>query len=96
MTVSRHICVSIACNVCSEPLTDEDIGVPHFASADAARVAYGRGYGWIIFADGFALCDTEDQAHREAVAALLPAFGPPVLDGQTELPFDDHSSEVQP
>lgn len=96
MTVITHTCISIACNVCNVPLTDEDDGgIPHFATTTAAaRSGYARSYGWIIGADGFALCDDNDQAHLDAVAELLPAFAPPAPDGQPELPLGDHDGEV--
>lgn len=96
MTAIAHACISIACNVCSAPLIDEDDGgIPHFTTTmAAARSGYAYDYGWIIAADGFALCTDDDQAHLDAVAGMLPTFTPPPLDGQLELPLDNHEGEV--
>jgi hypothetical protein len=89
MAVIRHCCIVLACDVCGAKLTDEESGgIPHFDSpAEAHRFGFGNGDGWILGGDGFALCDAADDGHRDALAAQLPDFGPPVLDGQDEIPF---------
>lgn len=80
-------CVTIACDVCGEPLRDDEDGiVPHFETTrDAAKWAAE----WLIGADGYAICDMPGPEHEAALAALMPMEPTPVIDGQCVLVGDD-------
>jgi anti-sigma B factor antagonist len=91
MTAKTSTCVALSCNTCGEFLSPDDDGEAHYADLPTA-VDVARQYGWIVQADGFAICDTEDPEHSEAIRELMPPEFVPACDGQDEIPFVDTSS----
>lgn len=92
MTAKTSTCVALSCNTCGEYLSpDDDGGERHFADL-AEATAFARDYGWIVHADGFAICDAEDPEHSGAMRELMPPEPMPVCDGQAELPLFENGA----
>jgi hypothetical protein len=89
MAYKTVTCVALSCNACGEYFNyDGEGSEQHYESLTEAVVA-ARYAEWIAHPDGFALCDQNDQAHREALAELMPPEFVPVCDGQAEIPFTE-------
>jgi hypothetical protein len=85
MAVIHHACITVRCDICGEPLHDEDVGTIHFTDlTDAMKWAKSAidGIDWTITADGTAVCGARNDEHLAAIAALLPPDPTEVIDGQ--------------
>lgn len=91
MTAKTVTCVALACNTRGEFLDlSDDGGEQHFSDL-AEAVASARTCDWIVWPDGFAVCNTEDPEHSAAIRELMPPEFDPVCDGQAEIPFTDET-----
>ena len=91
MAVVHHACITLGCDICGEPLHDEEVGTVHFTDLpDAIKWAKDTydGRDWTITGDGTAICGARNDAHRAAIAALLPPDPTEVIDGQAAIDAD--------
>lgn len=94
MTIKTVTCVELSCNVCGEHLDPGDDGVIGHYSTLAEAVSMATRADWIAHADGFAICDAEDEDHDAAINALMPPEFVPMCDGQTEIPFTENGASL--
>jgi hypothetical protein len=84
--IRTHSCVTVACDVCDEPLRDPDSEAEvHFATEDEARTV-ARSFRWPVTTAAL-ICPATDPEHQAAIDALMPAEpmpdNQPTLDGKT-------------
>jgi len=96
MTFKTVTCIEIACDVCGEYLDEQNEGSrQHFTTvADAAN-----GFKppqeqqhwideWIVWPDGYAICNSDDDEHQAARDPLRPVQPAVQVEGQGALPID--------
>jgi hypothetical protein len=70
MSVRRHDCVTVACDVCRYPFRDQyGGGDVHFANLGQARAELLRD-GWLMTADDRVVCPVDSAKHQAERAAL--------------------------
>jgi hypothetical protein len=90
MPIRTHTCITVACDVCKQPLEAfEDEGTIHFADLAEAR-SLARHYRWNALSGGEFVCPERDPEHQAFLDQLLPpepvtqAPGQLALDGTEE------------
>jgi hypothetical protein len=68
MSVRRHDCISITCDVCHWPFRDGGVTL-HFADVAEARAELERD-GWLMTADDRVVCPVDSAKHQAARASL--------------------------
>ena len=85
--IREHTCITVACDVCGQPLTDfEDEGTVHFASPAEAR-QLARNYRWNVLSGGEFVCPERDPEHQGFLDRLMPPE--PVMPLPGQVGFDD-------
>jgi hypothetical protein len=70
MSVRRHACISLCCDVCRHPYRDlYGGGTVHFTDLAQARVELERD-GWLMAKDDRVVCPADNARHQAARAAL--------------------------
>jgi hypothetical protein len=70
VSVRRHACITVACDVCGHPFRDlYGGGDVHFADLGQARVELERD-GWLMTADDRVVCPVDSAKHQAERAAL--------------------------
>ncbi|MFJ6139275.1 hypothetical protein [Kitasatospora sp. NPDC092286] len=82
-------CHVAVCDVCGAEYGApcEDLTV-HSTTHQAAVELVHADTGWLITTDNHVICLTGDQAHQDALDALLPPPPPAETDGQMPLALD--------
>lgn len=85
MPIRQHSCISLACDVCKDPLRDiESEATVHF-DTDTEATTTARALHWLVTAEAL-ICPWLDQEHQDAIDALMPAepmpLNQPTLDGE--------------
>lgn len=83
MPLRPTTCHTVHCDVCAEPLRDEDELTLHVADPATAAQAV-RLYGWPVAGHAW-ICPETDADHQAALDALLPPEPQPWCDGQMEI-----------
>ena len=84
--IREHACITVACDVCEQPLTAfEDEGTIHFANAAEARTL-ARHYRWNALSGGEFVCPERDPEHQAFLDALMPPE--PVIQAPGQLALD--------
>jgi hypothetical protein len=68
MSVRRHDCITVTCDVCRWPFRDGGVNI-HFADVAEARVELERD-GWLMTADDTIVCPVDSAKHQAARASL--------------------------
>jgi hypothetical protein len=74
MSVRRHECITVACDVCRYPFRDGGVTL-HFADVAEARAELERD-GWLMTADYAVVCPADSAKHQTARAAALGSGAP--------------------
>ncbi|GCD37999.1 hypothetical protein OEIGOIKO_05809 [Streptomyces chrestomyceticus JCM 4735] len=85
MPTHTHTCITLTCDVCTEPYAPEDYTV-HFDSITDA-ISHSRTSGWTATAEGRVVCSLQDNAHRAAITDLLPPE--PVFQAAGQLSLEE-------
>lgn len=87
MPAKTHTCLTVACDVCEQPLTAfEDEGtIIHFADLSEAR-RLARHYRWNVLSGGEFVCPERDPEHQAFLDALMPPE--PVMQAPGQLDLD--------
>lgn len=83
MSIVKHTCLTIACDVCHDGYQPDDYAV-HFSSlAEARDVTLAD--GWTITTDLTVICGAQDPEHQQAFDALMPAEPATRIPGQLDI-----------
>jgi len=85
MPLHTHICLTVTCDVCGEPLVDDGDGVAlHFPSRQVARTV-AAAMQWAALSDNRFVCNTGDGEHQTAIDELMPPEPTVQATGQLNL-----------
>jgi len=83
--IRKHTCITIACDVCEQPLEAfEDEGIIHFANLAEAQ-SQARHYRWNVLSGGEFICPEQDPEHQAFLDALMPPEPVTQAPGQLDL-----------
>jgi hypothetical protein len=85
---------TLHCDVCGQELTDPVNDLPWWFTDFTDTRLCALGAGWIATADQFAICPVPDDAHRNAVTALMPPEPVFEVEGQLSLDTDPDAPEA--
>lgn len=84
---------TLHCDVCGQELTDPNDMPWWFTDFTDTRLM-ALWAGWIVTADQYAICPLADDAHRDAVTALMPPEPVFEVPGQLSFGSDPDSPEA--